>query len=474
MQKFSIPLPPITLAVTIVALSGLSGCATFSEDGGFNNTSALTRERIGKEITWIKSDADTLSVQNTVSQLLSKPLTVDDAVTIALLNNKGLQASYAELGIAEADLVQAGRISNPMFSFSRLTHEAEVEYERKFMLPIVSLLTMPIRTKIENRRFEQAQLRAAGEALRIANETRRAYFSTLAAQESVQYMEQVKTAAQAGAELAQRMAAVGNWNKLQQAREQSFYADATGQLAQARQTLSTERERLTRLMGLWGSHTAFTLPARLPDLPKAAREMKDAESQAMQNRLDLMMAKRELAGLADSLGLSKATRFVNVLEIGYLHNTSNQAARQTGYEIEFQIPLFDSGSARVAKAEAMYRQAVNRTAELAINARSEVRVAYANYRTAFDLAKHYRDEIVPLKKRISDEQLLRYNGMLISVFELLADARAQAMSVNASIEALRDYWIADSALQMTLTGRSAGDFTINSSKTNATAEPASH
>lgn len=471
MQKLSNPLRPIAFAVAIVTLGG---CASFSQDGGFNNVRSLTKERIGKEVTWMKSDAEAMTVENTVSQLLTKPLTVDDAVTIALLNNKGLQASYAELGIAEADLVQAGRLRNPMFSFGRLTRGDEIEVERKLMLPILGLLTMPITTKIENRRFEQAQLRAASEALRLADDTRRAYFSAVAAQETVKYMEQVKTAAEAGAELAQRMAAVGNWSKLQQAREQSFYADATTQLARSRQTLFTERERLIRLLGLWGTHTGFTLPDRLPELPKTPKKIADAENHAMQNRLDLMMAKRELAGLADSLGLTKTTRFINVLEVGYQRNTSNEQPRQTGYEIEFQIPLFDWGSARVAKAEAIYMQSVNRTAELAINARSEVREAYVNYRTAFDLAKHYHDEIVPLKKRISDEQLLRYNGMLVSVFELLADARAQVASVNASIEAARDYWIAESALKMALTGRSAAGGVMGAPKSEAAIEPAGH
>lgn len=471
MGTISIPLRPIMLAV---AVTTLAGCATFSQDGGFDTVGALTRERTGKEVKWVKSDDDATTVAATIKPLLAKPLTVDDAVTIALLNNKGLQASYAELGIAEADLVQAGRLRNPTLSFGRLTRGGEIEYDRQLMLPILGLLTMPITTKIERRRFEQAQLRAASDALRIADDTRRAYFSAVAAQETVKYMEQVKTAAEAGAELAQRMAAVGNWSKLQQAREQSFYADATAQFARARQALSTERERLIRLLGLWGINTDFKLPERLPDLPKAPKDIADAEAQAMQNRLDLMMATRELAGLADALGLTKATRFINVLEVGYQHNTSNQQPRQTGYEIELEIPLFDWGSARVAKAEALYMQSVNRAAELAINARSEVREAYTGYRTAYDLARHYRDEIVPLKKRISDEQLLRYNGMLVGVFELLADARTQVTSVNASIEALRDYWMAESALQMALTGRSAAAVAMGASQAGPAMEPAGH
>lgn len=466
MRTPSSMLQPITFAASILVLSG---CATFSKDGGFSSVQSLTQERIGKSVTWVKSDSDAATVEKTIEPLLAKPLSVDDAVTIALLNNKGLQADYAELGIAEANLVQAGRLRNPLFSFGRLKRGDDIEIDRKLMLPVMSLLTMPLASKIERRFFEQAQMRAAGDALRIADETRRAYFSAIAAQQSVTYMEQVKVSAETSAELARKMAEVGNWSKLEHAREQAFYADAVTQLARAMQTHVMERESLTRLMGLSGDKTDFKLPDLLPPLPKAPREINDIEAQAMQNRLDVMMARRELAGLSDSLGLTKATRFINILDVGYLHNSYNQSpSRETGYEIELQIPLFDWGGARVARSEALYMQAVNRAAETAINARSEVRTAYASYRSAYDIAKHYRDEVVPLKKRISDEQMLRYNGMLISVFTLLADARAQVMSVNASIEALRDYWMAESELQMAQTGLSTNTSRIRSSMDSAT------
>ena len=87
-------------------------------------------------------------------------------------------------------------------------------------------------------------------------------------------------------------------------------------------------------------------------------------------------------------------------------------------------------------------------------AQSEVRESYSAYRTAYDIASHYRDEVVPLRKRIADENLLRYNGMLSSVFALLADAREQIASVTGAVQALRDYWIAETDLQTALTGRS--------------------
>jgi hypothetical protein len=457
MHFISISSRPIALGIMLL----LSGCASFSNDGGFHSVQSMTKERLGKEIAWVKSDSDAATVEKTIAPLLARPLSVDDAVTVALLNNKGLQADYAELGISEANVVQAGRISNPSFRFGRLARGGEVEIERQFMLPVLSLLTMPVSTRIARRGFEQAQLRAAGDALRVADDTRRAYFSAIAAQETVTYMGQVKLAAEASADLAGKMAAAGNWSKLDLAREQAFYADSVVQLARAMQEGIAERERLTRLMGLAGDRVHFVLPSRLPELPKAPREPGDLEAAALQNRLDVLMARRELAGLVDSLGLTRATRFINVLDVSYLRNSFGETpTRQTGYEIELQIPLFDWGGARVARAETMYMQAVNRTAQIAVNARSEVRVAYTGYRSAYDIAKHYRDEVVPIQKRISEEQMLRYNGMLISVFTLLADSRAQVASVNASIDALRDFWMAESALQMAQTGRSTGEVPI--------------
>jgi outer membrane protein TolC len=154
--------------------------------------------------------------------------------------------------------------------------------------------------------------------------------------------------------------------------------------------------------------------------------------------------------------LTKATRFLNGLELGYQNKSETGEERRNGYEVELPIPLFDFGSARSARAEATYMQAVHRTAEVAVNARSEVRETYSTYRTAYDLAKHYRDEVVPLRKRISEENLLRYNGMLIGVFELLADSREQVRGVTEYVQALRDYWVAETNLQTALTGRSPG------------------
>ena len=444
--------PRTRLTLAALALFVLGGCATVSNDAGFGPVEQTAKDRLGKDVKWARSDADRDATDKRVAKLLEQPLSADDAVQIALLNNKGLQASFSELGISEADRVQAGRLPNPGFSFGRLTQGSSVEIDRSIQFNLARLLMLPTINQIESRRFEQTRGAVALSVLSLASETRKAYYLAVAADETGRYMLQVQTAAEAGAELARRQTQAGNWNKLQQAREQSFYADAALNQARSQLVITVARERLTRLMGLWGQQTQFRLPERLPDLPKAPNDLPDIEQTAMAQRMDVQAAKLGTEQVAKNLGLTRATRFINVLEAGAVRNSYNDAPTQRGYTISVELPLFDWGSARVAKAEAVYMQAVNRTAETAVNARSQVRGAYANYQTSYDIARHFRDEIVPLQRRISEENQLRYNGMLIGVFELLADARSQITSVNGYIEALRDFWLAQADLDMALIG----------------------
>ena len=443
--------------VSLVGVTLLSGCATFSEDGGFGSVQSVVKARTGQEARWVRSEEDARQVQNRTRELLAAPLSADAAVQVALLNNPGLQATYAELGISEADLVQAGRGPNLRLHWLRTkSGNAVAKIEESFSFDLFGVLLMPLRQKMEARRFERVQADVTSEIMRVAAETRVAWVQAVGAVETGRYLQQVKESAETGSELARRMAAVGNWPKLHQMREQAFYADAAAQVARAAQAARAERERLGRLMGLWGADLAFKLPERLPDVPTALREEDELEARAMEQRLDVRAAKREAEWVAQSLGLVKATRFVNALELGRARTKEGDDPFAYGYVVGIEIPIFDWGTARVARAEATYMQAAHRVAEVAINARSEVREAYGAYRTARDLVRHYRDEIVPLRKRISEEMLLRYNGMLASVFELLADSRDQVAAVNAYMAALRDFWIADAQLQASLSGRAGG------------------
>lgn len=436
---------------TAVGLSTLllAGCASLSSDGGFGDVSSLTQNRVGQAVHFTKGSSDN---DAQVQALLGKPLSVDAAVQIALLNSPALKTSFAELGVAEADFVQTGRMRNPSFTFGRVSGGGDAEIDRSVMFDIAGLLTLPVRTQIGKRRFEQVKLLTAARAVQLASETRRAYFTAVAAAQSAAFAEQVRTAADASSELAERMAHVGNWSKLDQARERAFYQDAVTQLARTKHEALASREQLVRLLGLWGAQQEFVLPDRLPDLPGQPQEIKNAEAQAMSQRLDVLAARRDSESTASALGLTKATAFINVFDAGYQNKSTTGLPRENGYEISLELPIFDWGGARVAKAESLYMQSVYRTTDIAVKARSEVREAYSAYRTTYDIARHYRDDVVPLRKKISDEVMLRYNGMLASVFELLADSREQLASVNTAIETQRDFWIADTKLQTAING----------------------
>jgi len=463
----------IRTTATAMAALLFSGCATFSNDGGFSPVAQLTRDRVGQTPRYQRSPADTDLALARSAELLQQPLSVDAAVELALLNNRGLQASFAELGIAEADRVRAGRWRNPSFTFGRLRGAGATEIDRAVVFDVLALLTLPLAAQAEQGRLEATQLQAAQDAVGVVAEARRAYFNAVAAQQLSGYAQQVKDAADTSNELALRMLRAGNFSKLTQMREQAFYADATAQLARATHQALAEREALVRVLGLHGAQRDFKLPERLPDLPVALLAPQDVEQTAVDQRLDVMAAKRATQALADALGLTQRTRFINVLHAGYQNKSATGERLAQGYEIELELPLFDFGTARVARAEASYLQALHHTADVGLNAQSEVREAYSAYRTGFELARHYRDEVVPLSKRISDENLLRYNGMLSSVFELLADARSQINSVTGAIEALRDFWVADTRLQTAMTGRSPGGSVLpRPSNTGATASAA--
>ncbi len=441
---------------TLVTLIGstfvLGGCATFSKDGGFGNVQETTQQHIKQEVVWPKTAEEQSKVDDRVKELLQHRMNVDDAVQIALLNNKGLQAFFYELGISEADLVQAGRFPNPRFSMLHTKNGGEYNIEQTLTFNIFSLLTIPKMKEIERQRFEQTKQATAIEVLRLANQTRLAYLNAVAANEQVHYSEQVKESAEASAELARRMVKAGNFNKLEQAREQSFYAESALDYAHTKNAQVSAYEALSRLLGVTADE--FILEERLQDLPQSIDDLQPFEKTSFEQRLDLKAMKTETEILAKQLGLTKTTRFINVLEIGPARVLEGRrsAGYKNGVDISFELPLFDWGTARVARAESTYMQSVNRTAQMAVNAQSEVREAYSSYRANYDIAKHYRDEIVPLHKKILNENQLRYNGMLVSPFELLADARSQVNSVKSYIESLKQFWLSENALNITLTG----------------------
>ena len=451
------------LAAGAAAAVLLSGCASLSGDGGFSGVARISQERLGpaaSDMRLLRNDDDARALQALIAKELEATLTVDDAVQIALLNNRSLQATYWSLGLAEADLVQAGRLQNPVLDFKRTHEGGEVGIERTLTFNLLNVLTAPLASRLEARRYESTKLLVAGEALKVAAETRRAWVEAVAAAQSADYAKQIQDSAAASAELAERMRKAGNWSQLDLAREQAYHAQAKADAGRAAIAAVAAREKLARLLGLSGEQAsrqlAERLPEHLPELPPEARTLADVEQTALRERLDIQAAQLDTQHTADALGLTRSTRFINVLDLGAVRNSSGSsgATRSApGYELTLEVPLFDWGDARVARAEASYMQSVNRLSAVATNARSEAREHYTAYRATYDLARHYRDDVIPVRKQISDQTLLRYNGMLMSVFELLADAREQAAAVNGYIGALKDFWLAQADLEAALGGR---------------------
>ncbi len=440
-----------------LAIAMLSGCASFRDDGGIAAVRDATRPHLPNlktAPTWARSDDERRVLQQRVNDLLAQPLDADGAVQIALLNNRGLQAAYAELGLAEADLVQAGRLLNPGLTVSHARRGDEVERGLGVQLGIAHLIAMPWAGPLEQRRFEQVQQQTALRVLSLAHATRHAYVHAVAADASLQHLARAHDLAQAGADLAQRMAAAGNWAPWQQAAEQGLWLDTSVRLAEARQTQVSAREQLLRLLGVADPSTV-RLPDRLPtlpELPAATVDLPKAEQQAMASRLDLQRLRVEAEANARSLGLVQGTRFINVLELGLSRTRSSVDDTEREVSVSFELPLFDAGGARNARAQAAYAQTLDRAAEAAVNARSEVREAHRAYRARYDIARRYQDELVPLRKRLADENLRRYNAMLIGVFDLLADARAQVDTVDGALQATRDFWLAQADLDMAMAG----------------------
>ena len=336
----------------------------------------------------------------------------------------------------------------------------QYDIEETLSFNVLALLTMPYARDIEKRRFAQTQNAVVLRIAQLAQDTREAFYRAVAARESRDYQLKVRAAAETGATLARRMVAAGNWNKLDAAREQSFYADAVQGLTQAQLAEQSARERLLVLLGVPDEKPGgpeLQLGGSLPELPGSAEQLPDVEQAVLQNRLDLQLMRAQIDELQQRLKLTRSTRFVNVLDLGAtrVRQGGRDSPFERGYAVTLEVPIFDSGAARLKKSEATYAQAVDRFAHAAIEARSQIRLAYAGYRAAYELALQQRDEVLPLRKAVAQENLLRYNASQIGIFELLSDAREQAAGIDGYIQRLRDFWIAKSRLDGALLGNSA-------------------
>jgi len=440
--------------VLLLTLLG-AGCASVSPERGHDQVSTIVGARTGHKTQWEKGPPDDAAVADWVRRATAAGLTRAKAVEIALVNNPALTQTYEDLGISQADMVQAGLLKNPTFGADlgfAITSGATREVRLSLVQDFLDLFVLPLRREIARDQFEADTLRVAHAALETVADVEKSFVAAQARAELVTYRRSVLEASGAAAELSDQQFEAGNVSELQRASERAVYEQAKLDLAREEIELLDARERINRLLGLWGETTAWTfaesLPTALPPEPK----LEHLESFAMRQRLDVTVARRRAALLAKALGMARSTRLIGRLEVGVDAHQDPEGSRVLGPNLIIELPIFDQRQAAIARLEAQVRQQERRLSATSIDARSEVRLADARLRMARQTVLHYREVLVPLRKTVTEQALLHYNGMFISPFQLLAEKQGEIDVRRGYLEALRDYWSARAELARALGG----------------------
>jgi cobalt-zinc-cadmium efflux system outer membrane protein len=413
------------------------------------------RQRTGKQVEWQKDVEANDRIREAIRALLRRTLTVDVAVQIALLNNRELQATFEEIGIANADLIEAGLLKNPIFAGdARFPNRSPsgTNVEMSIVQEFFDLLVVPLRKKVAAAQLEKTKLRVGDAVLKLAVEVKTAFYELQAEQQLLGRLKAINETNAAAVELAQRQHEAGNINDLDLANQQATYSQSKLDIAETSASIRSDREKLNRLMGLWGEDTAWKIDDELPSLPPTDFSQQRLESLAINQRLDLAATKTELGAIVGSLGLTKTYRYVGSIEFGVDTEKDTDRQRVTGPTWQLELPIFNHGQGRIAKLEAQLRQVERRLEFQAVAIRAEVREARDRLIAKRDLATYYSDELLPGRKKILELTLTHYNAMLKSPYDLLLAKQNEIAAERGYIDALRDYWIARADLERAVGG----------------------
>lgn len=443
-------------AGVVLAVLAIGGCASVPEKGGFDDVQGEISARVGQRVEWYQSSDADAQVATALRELLSDGLTEEEAVQIALLNNRALQATYEDLGLAQANLVQAGLLENPVFDLAVFLPEGggRADLDAGIVQNFLSVLYRPLRKRIAAAQFEAAKLRVTAAVLDLAAETRSAYYRVQANQQIAELLTQVVSATGASYEAAQRLLEAGNVFSLDVARERALYEEARLALAAAEADMIVDRERLNRLMGLWGPEITWDVHNRLAPLPEAPLSLDELERHAIEANLDLAIYRQQIEAVAGLLGIADATALVPELDVGVL-SEREEGEWEVGPGIGIEIPVFDQGQARKAAARSDLRRVQQLYWAAGVDIRSASRALRQRLVTARDRAAHVQAVVLPLANQIVNDTQLQYNAMQIGIFQLLQAKRQQIAAGLQYIETLRDYWLVHSEVERLLDGRVA-------------------
>jgi cobalt-zinc-cadmium efflux system outer membrane protein len=442
---------PFTSRLAIAAALVLVGCASTSPGPAFKDVAQATRDRGAPNVRWDQNTVEDGEAAQAINALLSKDLTVDGAVQVALLANPRLRSTFEELSISQAELVQAGLLKNPVFSLGITAWEQEHISPNLFATveqDFLDIVTMPMRKRVAATELEATKLEVGDAVLKLAAEARAAYFTAQAAEQVAKMRRLIHEAAETSAELARRQYEAGNTNDLTLNSELGLASQARLDLSRSEGEAAVAREHLNKLMGLWGTRTGWKLAPRLPELPAEEVALDRLESIAVEKRLDVNAARRELQALDYALSLVKTTRWTGVVNVSVEAGRLRDSRRISfGPSVALEIPLFDQRQAAVARLAAFKRQAENHLQALAVEARSDVRASKVRLTTARTIVEEYGRGLVPLRENIVKFSQEQYDAMLLGVYQLIQAKQNEFLAYREYIEALRDYWIAKSDLE---------------------------
>lgn len=434
----------------------LTGCASSDPQFAFKDVQQRISQRSGGDVRWFREREATPEVETAVAALLKTNLTARAAVQIALLQNPRVQGIFEEIGISQAELVQASTLPNPEFSASWRFPEAGVgvlNQEYSAAGSFLDLVMLPLRKKVAARNLEATKLRVSHEVLTLAAEVQRTFYRAQASQQLLTRLKLIAEVNEAAADVAARQHRAGNITDLEFAEHQAVDAQSKVNAAKTQAEGRTEREQLNRLMGAWGKLTEWLLADELPPLPENESSMAHIESLAVKQRLDLEAGRSQLTQMSNALKLQKGFRYVPLAKVGANAERDTDGAWVVGPTLDLEIPLFNQGQGEIARLAAQYRQAQRAFEAQAIEIRSEARQARDQVIAHRDRADYYRKTLLPLRIRIVNESLLQYNAMQIGPIDLLRSKERELETEREYVEAWRDYWIARVDLEKAVGGR---------------------
>ena len=439
----------------LFAVLPCAACAV-PREAGFPDVQRTVEARLGERIHWDQGGEADAAVHARVREMLGREIAPAEAVQIALLGNRGLQAAYEELMVAQADVVQAGLLKNPSLSgalgFSFGTPHLTPSYDLGVELDFLGLLLVPARRRVASASFEAVKLRVGAEVLRVAHETRVAYVTLQGAQQVAEMRRAIAGAAEASMELAGRAQAAGNISELDLANEQGLYEDVRLDLARSEAEITAARERLGRLMGGL-DEGRWSVAPRLAELPAADPPIEHVEALAVEQRLEVGAARRELEAAGHALAMAEDFRALGGATVGASLQRDPEGNRVAGPTASLELPIFDQKQAAIARLRAQRRQAELRLEGLLVDVRSEAREARSRLALARAVVERYRTVVVPLRERIVRLSQSHYDAMLLGVYQLLLAKRSEVNAYREYIEAVRAYWVARSELSRALGGR---------------------